>query len=208
MLDSAERDVGKLEKLHGIEKEQYVQTLTGPVFLRKNATPAEAHGTQYESPRVYANNGQQTVAEILATAVANGNESLKRELLASEEFQQLVANATNPGLGTPAVRENAQLVATILEQAVKEDASAYPDTGPEGKAIPLGASAEAFSGNVPADKAAFAEALRKTADVESMKTILAKSTPAGHVDSLDQQRARREKIRELFYQARKIAARP
>jgi hypothetical protein len=195
-LANIKERVEKLEKVWGIRKSaaaesgtEYVHTLTGPVLITKAAAEI---GVQYEGPRVYANNAQQTVAEILATAVANGNESLKRKLLESPAYQSLVANATNPALGTPALRENAQFVVAILERAVEEDDLRREST-------PLNAT-------VGGDQPALAETLTKAAALESMKAILTKSTPVGHIDSLDQMRVRREKVRELFYQARKIAA--
>lgn len=160
--------------------------------LRKNAEI----GAPFNSPRQYANNGQQTVAEILATAVANGDASLKRKLLESPEFHELVVNASNAGSSGPAARENALLVATILEQAVKE--SENPAHGPRQEFVPL----EPRPGQ---DTEALAAALKKTADVDAMKATLAKSGGIGHVDLLDKARAVREKASDLLHQARRIA---
>jgi len=170
--------VEKLEKAWGIKKS------------------ASEIGEEYESPRIYANNGQHTVAEVLALAVSNGNETLRRKLLESPTYQQLVRNSSNTGDGRDSLRENAAIVAELLRQSVEADAE--PDHGPRRETIPL-------SANVPLDKAAFAEALRKTADLETMKAILAKSGRVGHVDLLDQQRAIQAKVRDLLHQARRIA---
>ena len=153
-------------------------------------------GIKYESPRIYANNGQHTVAEVLALAVSNGNETLRRKLLESPAYQQLVRNSTNAADSRDSLRENAAIVAELLRQSV--DADADPAHGPRRETTPLTA-------NVPVDKAAFAEALRKTADLEMMKSILAKSGRVGHVDLLDQQRAIQAKVRDLLHQARRIA---